>query len=461
MKYAIENIYKPGMSAQQLAEQVLDIYYNGKEPSFPIDPFKMIRDLGIIYQFMEFKDLEGIYIVPEDQEDIAVIGINAKRPITRQRFSAAHELCHHLKDRDSSICTINSKDTNEKYAEQFAGHLLMPRKYLSKVAKMYTVNGYVSFENALLIAEHFGVSFTSCVYTLAYQLGVIEGDINNNKLGKRCRKFKPDSKKEALGIEVENTLLFKQIINSYEFFWNVEPTLAWYKFKNDFIYNENRLERLNLDEDVVAEIVTDLRFKKENSEYCQESYEEIIQVLGHAAMYDYIFNTQDNLSIYKILTLNSQLYQFAPFPEAGGRYRTENNMVTGAEFETLDFKAVIPAIVDLDPEVKDLMSNREKLEVSDYIDKVVKIHHRLTVIHPFADGNGRCSRAILNWMFRLKGIPPIYIKFPEKEEYYEGLKEADVTGNLNRLTKVFYKEVIRSSMQLNKVGIDEVAEPER
>ena len=59
-----------------------------EEPSFPIDPFKMIRDFGIVYQFMDFKDLEGIYIIPEEENDIPIIGINFGRPITRQRYTA-------------------------------------------------------------------------------------------------------------------------------------------------------------------------------------------------------------------------------------------------------------------------------------------------------------------------------------------------------------------------------------
>ncbi len=36
--------------------------------------------------------------MPEDGNDIPMAGINYKRKITRQRFTAAHELCHHLKD---------------------------------------------------------------------------------------------------------------------------------------------------------------------------------------------------------------------------------------------------------------------------------------------------------------------------------------------------------------------------
>ena len=41
MRDVIE-LYHRGMSAEELARAVIAEYYDSKEPSFPIDPFKMI-----------------------------------------------------------------------------------------------------------------------------------------------------------------------------------------------------------------------------------------------------------------------------------------------------------------------------------------------------------------------------------------------------------------------------------
>jgi Fic family protein len=71
-------------------------------------------------------------------------------------------------------------------------------------------------------------------------------------------------------------------------------------------------------------------------------------------------------------------------------------------------------------------------------------------IHPFADGNGRCSRAFLNWLLRLKGLPPIYIKHKEKERYYEALTQADTKGDFRPLAKIVIKELFRTMMEINK-----------
>ena len=104
MVNASKNLYCPGMSPQALAAKVLNDRFGEGMPSLPIDPFKLMREYGIVYQLMAFENLEGIYLVPEGENDFPVVGINYKRKITRQKFTAVHELCHHLKDRRSEIC---------------------------------------------------------------------------------------------------------------------------------------------------------------------------------------------------------------------------------------------------------------------------------------------------------------------------------------------------------------------
>ena len=398
-----KNFYSPGMSPQALAAKVLKDRFGEKMPSIPIDPFKLMREYGIVYQLMEFENLEGIYLVPEGEKDLPVVGINYKRKITRQRFTAAHELCHHLKDRRSEICPKggNGSET-ERFAEQFAAELLMPGKLFLSVAQEYAENGKVSLDDALQIAERFGVSFRSCVLRLAYTFHILDGDYKN--LNKRISDYRPDRKKLAMGMEIENINLLRQEIDSYVFFFTIEPDIVWYRFKNDFIYNENRMEGLDLDEEEVAEIVTDLRMNRQDSLYCKESYEDIIQVVGHAELYDYILETEDKLTIYKLLDLNKKLFQYAHYPEEAGKTRIDNNLVLGAKFETVDWREVAAELVKLQNPVEDLVRDADRLTISEYVLQALKIHHRITQIHPFRDGNGRSSRAMLNWMLRKKRI---------------------------------------------------------
>lgn len=114
-------------TAEQLASLYLRHYFNGQEISYPINPFQMLIDEGVKFAFRDFGKLEGVFIPAKNQEDIPIVGINLNRPIARQRFTAAHELCHYLRDSDEQVCPIiGTKSVIEKFADGFASGVLMP-----------------------------------------------------------------------------------------------------------------------------------------------------------------------------------------------------------------------------------------------------------------------------------------------------------------------------------------------
>ena len=438
-------------SPRILATKVLSAYYKDQTPSYPINPFVILNEFDVIYQFRDFKGLEGVYLIPEDETDIPLIGINFNRPITRQRFTAAHELCHHIKDRtQSNYCPCDHKNETEQFADKFASELLMPLDEIRKLAVQYEdENGYVAFDDILRMAEYFGVSFQACVYRVAYNLKKVEGYNEQGKIAHKLKRYKPDKRRSELGLN-GNYRLWREAIDSYTYFFQTQSQSIWYQFKNDFVYNENRLEGVDIDKADIGEILADLRCKKQDSEYCSSSFQAIIEVAGHAAIYDFILDTSKTVSAFQMMTLHQLLYQYAPHPEEAGRTRTDNNLVAGATFETADWRTIPAEIVSIDSMIKRLNDEQDNMSISEYVERVVKIHHRITIVHPFQDGNGRVSRAILNWQFKMKGIPPIYLKADRKQEYFDALKKADLQGEYETLVCIFLRETMNSMIQLNK-----------
>jgi Fic family protein len=53
------------------------------------------------------------------------------------------------------------------------------------------------------------------------------------------------------------------------------------------------------------------------------------------------------------------------------------------------------------------------------------VHHWLTWVHPFIDGNGRVARLFLNFFLLQKGYPEIIIKISDRDRYYDALVESD------------------------------------
>ena len=438
-------------SPRALADQVLSEYFKDKTPSYPINPFAILNEFDVIYQFRNFKGLEGVYLIPEDEKDIPLIGINFNRPITRQRFTAAHELCHHIKDRaQSNYCPLDHKSETEQFADRFASELLMPHDEIRRLAVQYEdENGHVAFDDILRMAEYFGVSFQACLYRVAYNLKKVEGHKEPGRIVHKLKHYKPDKRRTDLGLN-GTYHLWRAAIDSYTYFFQTKSQSIWYQFKNDFVYNENRLEGVEIDKADIGEILADLRLKKQASEYCSSDFQAIIEVAGHAAMYDFILDTSKTVTAFHMMTLHQLLYQYAPHPEEAGRTRTDNNLVAGATFETADWRTIPTEIVSINSMINELNSNMDNMSISEYVEHVVKIHHRITVVHPFQDGNGRVSRAILNWQFKIKGIPPVYLKADRKQDYFDALRKADLYGEYDALVCIFLRETIYSMIQLNK-----------
>ena len=48
------------------------------------------------------------------------------------------------------------------------------------------------------------------------------------------------------------------------------------------------------------------------------------------------------------------------------------------------------------------------------IERVIQIHHRMTVIHAFRDGNGRTTRAFANMLLLKRNVSPVFFRDKEK-----------------------------------------------
>ncbi len=446
-----ENV-KSYNSAEEMADDYLRYYYSNREMVFPINPFEMLKIENIVFSLRNFKGLEGVYIPAENESDIAIVGININRPITRQRFTAAHELCHHFRDCDLNVaCPIGQKNNVERFADSFAAAVLMPRAEMKKQIKKHSKNGYVSFDGVLEIANFFGVSFEACLNRLAYTFHVIDGDTSGYSLEHRKRQYRPDKKRIEAGYNYLK--LYEDLIDSYEqqlaFTTNDH---ARYIFQNNYIYNDSRIEGVDVSIEQASEIVTDLRLNLQNSQYCSEDEknEVYMSIAGHYVMYQEILKSpqKEKFSIFDIAGLNNKLFSHYPNPDYGGSFRSTNPLVLGAKFETIDYSEVIPELLNLENEWKDLFVRRSGMKISEYIEKVFKLHHQLTVIHPFQDGNGRTLRAFMNLQLVASHISPLYIKAENKKEYIDALSKADVEEDYTSLYEFLFKTLLESSAEL-------------
>ena len=311
-------------------------------------------------------------------------------------------------------------------------------------------SGFVTFDDVLEIADFFGASFTSCLFRIAYHLHAIDGDTSPDVLQKQVKKYRPETVRKDRHLTYTN--LYAGLMDCYQEQFSFHPTdFARYVFQNSYIYNDSRMEGLQVTQEQAAEIVTDLRLNRQNSVYCKESDEAYMSVAGHYDMYRDIFAepVKESLSVFDMCALNMKLFAYYPHPEGGGAIRQHNVLVMGAKFETVDYHDIYKKLVELDVEVRDYFAKRREIPMSEYVKHVVRTHHIITVIHPFSDGNGRTSRAFMNMQLVRAGILPIYIRAEEKEAYFDALARADTLQNYDELYEIIFKLIFRSFVELN------------
>ncbi len=57
-------------------------------------------------------------------------------------------------------------------------------------------------------------------------------------------------------------------------------------------------------------------------------------------------------------------------------------------------------------------------------------HFRLTAIHPFADGNGRTARLLMNLLLLREGYPPVAVRPEDRIPYLEALERSSESDDL-------------------------------
>ncbi len=188
------------------------------------------------------------------------------------------------------------------------------------------------------------------------------------------------------------------------------------KYENDFIvrftYNTNAIEgnRLSLRE--TSMILTENIIPAGAT---PNDYNEVINskdCYGFIKQYKGEFNQRFLLKVHELLTKNTKC-------KIVGGYRDHEVRISGSEW-------VPPAHEKVKEEMRKIFqwyySARKKLHP---VELGAVLHNKLVRIHPFADGNGRTSRVIINWILIKNRFPMFYIELKDKIRYYEAIEEGD------------------------------------
>lgn len=134
-----------------------------------IDPFAALAAASVVVLRRPLGRLAGAYIAANPVEGSAAgVMIHAGHPLSKQRYTAAHELCHHRRDHT----TIFDEDTEwlargedrlsdrERIAEAFAAWFLMPQPLVaSAIARLGITLERLDASQAYALSLELGTSY--------------------------------------------------------------------------------------------------------------------------------------------------------------------------------------------------------------------------------------------------------------------------------------------------------------
>lgn len=164
------------IAAAESANRLLD--EAGVDQTRQIDVFGLCEDLGLWLVFLPLDNLLGVYL----PEGVGGVMITTARPVSVQRFTAAHELGHWRMDHGHGLALDGAEHIlgrspleGEQLAQFFAANLLMPPPLVYGVLERSAVDGgSVRPDHVYAVAREAGVSYEAAARQLR-NLDVITG----------------------------------------------------------------------------------------------------------------------------------------------------------------------------------------------------------------------------------------------------------------------------------------------
>ena len=160
-------------------------------------------------------------------------------------------------------------------------------------------------------------------------------------------------------------------------------------------------------------------FEQQNQKMCYE-------VLKEKIVKDVPLSMELIKEIHKVLTSGTyDERRYIENEERPGEFK-KHDYVTGVH-------QVDSAAENVENDLEELISEANSYEGKDVLKAAAYLHARFEFIHPFADGNGRVGRTLMNFYLMTHHHPPLIVYDEDKRMYYGCLQKYDKDEEFNPL----------------------------
>ena len=206
----------------------------------------------------------------------------------------------------------------------------------------------------------------------------------------------------------------------------------WQQFTESFVYDTNAIEGSSITLSEVKDILG-----KEKWPNGREKW-EISETYGLRDAINCIRNTKGHSSLELIKEVHKITFRNSKSFAGEFRNKGQEVVVVDGFGKVVHRGAPSTMVINL---LKDLITwyNKNKGKYSPIVLAAV-VHNQFENIHPFADGNGRVGRLLLNNILLKHNKPPVNIELKNRKEYYSALREYENNGNIRPTIELILKE---------------------
>ena len=138
----------------------------------------------------------------------------------------------------------------------------------------------------------------------------------------------------------------------------------------------------------------------------------------------------------RVLTQNTYDTRRWQLGERPGEYK-RRDYVTGRN-------EIGAAPEDVHEEMAELLDELTDIPEDGALTAAAYFHAKFENIHPFADGNGRTGRLLMNYFLLLHNHPPVIIHEEDRKAYYSALEAWDESQTLDPLTSFLREQTAKT-----------------
>ena len=205
----------------------------------------------------------------------------------------------------------------------------------------------------------------------------------------------------------------------------------WKKFSKIFTYNTNAIEGSKLNQKEVEVLL-------EQDKWPDKSKEDIAEAFGVDEAIRFIRGTKEHLSLELVKKIHHTVFRNSKSFAGKFRKKGEDVVIMDSKGKIVHEGAPYSRVNHLLKELVEWYENNKKKYPALVLGAVV--HNQFENIHPFADGNGRVGRILLNNILIKHRLPPVNINFKNRLEYYLTLQEYDQNKDVKPTIELYLKE---------------------